>query len=150
MLRHYREMKSIKKELLVPYSASNMFNLVNDLERYPEFLPWCNKATILQSSENLMIGAIELKYAAFNQSFTTKNTLVAPHKITMNLVDGPFKHFFGEWTFTDISAEGSKVEFLLQFEFQNALLGLAFNKVFEGIANEMITHFYQRAQKIYG
>jgi ribosome-associated toxin RatA of RatAB toxin-antitoxin module len=143
-------MPTINKELLVPYSASAMYNLVNDIEKYPEFLPWCKSATIITKSAEEVTAELSLSYAAFSQSFTTRNTLVVDSKIIMQLVRGPLKHLQGEWQFIDINQHGSKVLFNLSFEVENSFLGLAIGKVFSGIASELVDHFYKRAKHVYG
>ena len=143
-------MTIINRQMIVPYLAENMYNLVNDVKKYPEFLTWCTNAEILQETDSELIAELVLAYSKYQQRFTTKNTLAAPNKITMNLIDGPFKYLNGVWQFTDITSNGSKVEFQLEFEFENYFMGLAFGKIFKNIAEQMIECFCRRAKEIYG
>jgi len=143
-------MTEINKELLVPYSAEQMYSLVNDIEQYPEFLDWCSKANILEQSKDSITAKLNLAYSGFEQSFTTKNIIEPHNKVTMSLVDGPFKNLDGIWLFTDINNAGSKVEFKLDFEFDNFFMAMTFNKVFSGMVEKMVDCFYQRAKQVYG
>lgn len=143
-------MPVINKELLVPYTAEAMYNLVNDIQKYPEFLPWCKTAVIIAQNEHEITAKLGLSYAGFTQSFTTRNSLLPYSKIIMQLVEGPLKHLQGEWQFTNINQLGSKVMFCLDFEVENSFLGMAVSKVFSGIAVELVDHFYKRAKYVYG
>ncbi len=143
-------MTAIKKELIVPYSCEQMFNLVNDIERYPEFLDWCYSAKIIEYTANEIVAELTISYSGIDKSFTTTNTLVSSNKIMMNLVEGPFKHLTGTWDFIAINNQGCKVEFKLDFEFSNYFVSLMFGKVFQEIAERIVNNFSQRAQDIYG
>ena len=111
-------MAKVNRSALMPYSAQQMFNVVNGIEQYPEFLPWCASSEIIQQSENLMEASILMKKGKLNHSFTTRNSLVPDQKIQVDLVNGPFKYLSGHWTFTPISEQGSKIELNLEFEFK--------------------------------
>src|SRR5689334_5101821 len=105
---HYLRMRKVHKNALVPYSAADMYALVNDVARYPEFLPWCRGSEVLESDATEMRARLDLVRGRFNKSFTTRNYLTPGSAITMTLEDGPFKKLEGRWRFTDLGAEGSK------------------------------------------
>ena len=142
-------MKKVNRSALMPYSAQQMFNVVNGIEQYPEFLPWCASSQILQQSENMMEASILMKKGKLNHSFTTRNTLVPDQKIQVDLVNGPFKYLSGHWTFTSISEQGSKIELNLEFEFSNSIIGFLIGPVFTQIANTLVDAFCQRAHQLY-
>ncbi len=143
-------MSEVYKELLVPYSATKMYNLVNDINKYPEFLPWCTSANIIAQEDEEIQAKLQLAYAGFKHEFTTCNKLDPSRKIDLKLVNGPFKYLSGQWVFTDINNNGSKVELKLDFEFDNPILAFTFGKFFKQVANELVEHFYKRAQVVYG
>lgn len=142
-------MKKVNRSALMPYSAQQMFNVVNGIEQYPEFLPWCASSQIIQQSENMMEASILMKKGKLNHSFTTRNTLVPDQKIQVDLVNGPFKYLSGHWTFTSISEQGSKIELNLEFEFSNSIIGFLIGPVFTQIANTLVDAFCQRAHQLY-
>lgn len=143
-------MTVINRQMIVSYLASDMYNLVNDIKKYPEFLTWCVGADILQQTDSELVAELVLAYGQYKQRFTTKNKLEASARITMSLVDGPFKYLNGVWLFTDLGNNGSKVELQLEFEFENYFVGLAFGKIFKNIAEQMVESFCRRAKDIYG
>lgn len=143
-------MTTLHKELLVPYSAEQMYDLVNDINKYSDFLPWCSLSQIIEQTEDSMTAKLGLSYSGFSQEFTTQNKLEPGCKIELNLVSGPFKHFSGIWKFTDIGESGCKVELDLDFSFSNPILAMTVGKFFESAATELVTNFYKRAQNIYG
>jgi ribosome-associated toxin RatA of RatAB toxin-antitoxin module len=134
----------------VPYSAKAMFALVNDIEAYPEFLPLCSAATILQRNADTMTARVELSKGPLHQSFTTRNRL-APHSaIHMSLVDGPFKFLQGSWSFKPLDGDLTEVALDLGFEFKNRLLATAFGKLFKQLSATMVEAFCRRARELYG
>ena len=143
-------MRKIHKNALVPYPASEMYKLVNDVARYPEFLPWCRGAEVLESSATDMRARLDLARGSFHKSFTTHNDLTPGRAITMTLEDGPFKHLEGRWRFTDLGPEGSKVELDMEFQFDSMLLDLVAGKVFEDICNSLVDAFIRRAASLHG
>lgn len=155
-------MPKINKELLVPYNAQQMYDLVNDINKYHEFLPWCHNSIILENTTQYIIAKLDLShdnFSSFSQSFTTKNILnkynsdivgLYNYKIAMSLLDGPFKYLNGTWEFKNINNKGCKVNLVLDFEFNNFILAMTLNKFFEKITSELVDSFYQRAQNIYG
>jgi ribosome-associated toxin RatA of RatAB toxin-antitoxin module len=142
-------MTVISKHSAVPYQASEMFALVDDVASYPEFLPWCNATAVLYRSEDEVRATIEIAHAAFHKSFSILHRMQNNKMIEMRLVEGPFKHFEGFWRFEPI-ADGCKVYFELEFRFSSKLLGLAAGPLFGQIANSLVDAFTQRAAQIYG
>ncbi|MGL4861402.1 MAG: type II toxin-antitoxin system RatA family toxin [Enterobacteriaceae bacterium] len=142
-------MPEIRRSALVPYSAEQMYRLVNDVPAYPAFLPGCTGSRILKSSEDQMIAAVDVAKVGVKNTFTTHNVLETNRGIKMQLVDGPFRKLTGGWHFIPLSAEACKVELYLDFEFTNKLIELAFGRIFKELAGNMVTAFTRRAQEIY-
>jgi len=153
-------MHEISHSAILPYSREDLFNLVNDIENYPEFLPHCTRTKIHEvfSEPNgleKIKASIFLKKGPFSHSFTTENICHFPHKIELSLIEGPFKSFQGEWEFillhsnTDPIQQACKVNLKLKFEIENSLLNQAFAKLFENIANKMLDAFCHRADELY-
>jgi len=143
-------MRKVHKNALVPYSAADMYALVNDVARYPEFLPWCRGSQVLESSPTEMRARLDLVRGRFSKSFTTHNYLTPGQAITMTLEDGPFKKLEGRWKLTDLGAEGSKVELDMEFEFESGLLDLIAGPVFHDICNSLVDAFIKRATQLHG
>ncbi|MAC48061.1 MAG: ubiquinone-binding protein [Oceanospirillum sp.] len=143
-------MTTVTRTALVMHSAKQMYDLVNDCESYPKFLPWCSNARLIEFSDTHMVGELEVAKAGIKHSFTTRNTLHEPHKIELALVNGPFKRLEGEWRFDALSEEACKVSLTLEFEFAGKMLGLALGSVFNQAANTMVDAFCQRADEVYG
>jgi ribosome-associated toxin RatA of RatAB toxin-antitoxin module len=143
-------MANIQKTLLISHSALRMYDLVTDIEKYPEFLPWCGGVEIFQSTPELMEAKISINFKGIKQFFHTKNHQKAPHTIDMSFVDGPFKNFEGHWIFTELRADACKIEFQLKYEFSNFLLDKVIGPVFSMIANTFVNSFVQRANDLYG
>ncbi|WP_404402443.1 type II toxin-antitoxin system RatA family toxin [Idiomarina seosinensis] len=142
-------MPRIEKSALVPYSAQQMFDLVNDIDTYPEFVPGCVDARVSEQGENYKVATLDISKAGIRKSFTTKNILSAPERIDMQLVDGPFKQLRGGWRFIPISDDACKIQFELEFEFASRLLGMAFGKIFSEVTTRMVDAFAQRAKQVY-
>ncbi|WP_288131161.1 type II toxin-antitoxin system RatA family toxin [Microbulbifer sp.] len=143
-------MTEIERSALVMFSAEQMFDLVNDVASYPQFLPGCRGAEVLHEDAGTLEARLELSRAGISQSFVTRNRLLRPHSMTLELVDGPFSEFNGHWQFTPLNENACKVVFTLRFRVQNRLLGAAAGKLFSGIANQMVDAMCERAGKIYG
>ncbi|AHB69315.1 hypothetical protein P262_01344 [Cronobacter malonaticus] len=133
----------------MPYSAEQMYKLVNDVKSYPEFLPGCVGSRVLESSPGQMTAAVEVSKAGISKTFTTRNTLISNQSILMHLVDGPFKKLMGGWKFTPLTEDACQIEFNLDFEFTNKLIELAFGRVFKELASSMVQAFSQRAKEVY-
>ena len=142
-------MPSIQRSALVAYSASQMYDLVNDVEKYDSFLPGCVKSQVLESGDNYMLASLVLSKAGVKQRLTTSNTLIKDTAIEMDLSDGPFKSLSGGWRFTPLSDEACKIELKLDFVFSSRLMEVAFGKIFNSLANNMVNAFSQRAKQVY-
>ncbi len=142
-------MAKISHSALVPYSAEKMYQLVNDVDAYSEFLPGCSGSRILESDEHQMTAAVDVSKAGISKTFVTRNTLQSNQSIHMQLVDGPFRKLTGGWSFTPLSEDACKVELNLEFEFTNMLVELAFGRVFKELTGSMVKAFTQRAKEVY-
>jgi len=140
----------ISRNALVPYSTEEMYRLVDDIESYPDFLPWCRSTKVISRDENEVKASIEIARGALNKSFTTLNRLQHNKIIEMRLVSGPFKHLQGFWRFDALGEQASKISFDLDFEFDSRLLALAVGPVFNQIVNSMVDAFSKRAVEVYG
>lgn len=139
----------VERSALVNYSASQMFDLVNDIEAYPRFMDGCIGAKILARGDDWLEARLELSKGGVSQSFVTHNQLQPPHSMSMDLVDGPFKYLRGVWRFTPLGEQACKVTFELEFELQNRLLGMAVGKLFEGVSNKQVDALCARAKQVY-
>ena len=142
-------MELVEKTVLVAYSAEQMFSLVDHIEDYPKFLPWCGGASVTELDGTIVHATLHIDYHHLKQSFTTENIRKPPHQIDMTLQDGPFKHLDGCWRFIPLSPSACKIEFRLHYEFSNKLLGKMVGPVFYYIANSFVDAFIQRAEKVY-
>jgi ribosome-associated toxin RatA of RatAB toxin-antitoxin module len=142
-------MQRVRKSVLVPYAAAEMFALVDDVEAYPKFLPWCGGAKVLERHDGGKTARIDIDYHGVKAHFTTDNANLPPDKIVITLKDGPFKHLHGEWRFRALSDEASKVEFELAYEFATHLIETIVGPVFSHIANTFIDAFVRRAEKLH-
>lgn len=143
-------MAIIHKSALVPYSAEQMYDLVNDVESYPKFLPWCAEVQLLSKNRESLMATIVVSKGALRQAFTTMNAMEEGQRIEMNLVEGPFKYFKGLWRFDPLEAKGCEISFHLNLEFARGLIGLAFGRTFSQLANSLVDAFCQQAQERYG
>lgn len=142
-------MKQVSRSALVLFSAEQMFNLVNDVARYPEFLPGCSGSRVIESSDLSMVASVDVSKAGISKTFTTSNVLVASEAILMNLVNGPFKVLKGGWYFTALDEQACKVELKLEFEFSSKMVELAFGKIFNELTSNMVNAFTKRAKQVY-
>lgn len=141
---------TISKSALVPYSASDMYALVDDIESYPRFLPWCTAARVLSRDEDEVRAVLELSRGGMHKTFTTCNRLQRHKMIELRLLEGPFRHLEGFWRFSALSGDSCKVSLDMDFEFSNKLTGLVFGPVFNQIANALVDAFCKRATEVYG
>lgn len=142
-------MPTINQSALVPYSASQMYQLVNDYERYPEFVPGCVEGRTLSQNGAELTAELVIAKAGISQAFTTHNQMIENQSIKMELVEGPFKFLRGEWRFQALDEQCCKIQLQLQFEFSNPLIAMAFGKIFTHLTNKMIEAFKQRAKEVY-
>ena len=143
-------MQVVERSALVVYTPAQMFALVNDVARYPDFLPWCVGVKVEEVSATERIAALKISRGVLQTEFTTRNTLLPDAQIHMQLMHGPFRDLTGLWRFEAIGARGSRVEFRVQFEFKNRLTAAAFDAVFETLCGSIVDAFAQRAQRVYG
>ena len=142
-------MYTVTRSALVRHSARKMFILVDDIDQYPEFLPWCGGSEVISRTGEEVIASIKIAYKGVEKSFTTRNQLVGTQKIILTLVDGPFSKLNGIWEFIQLEENASKVELNLQFDFSNRLLRVLVDPVFRIIADSMVDSFVKRAEEIY-
>ncbi len=149
-------MKHVKKSVLLWYSPHEMYTLVTVIEDYPRFLPWCERAEVLERSDNSVTARLHLAYLGVRQSFTTRNVQVAGSSVELQLVDGPFSELAGTWRFVPLpaadgaQAKACKVEFDLRYSFANAALEAVVSPVFDRIANTFVESFFKRAEQVHG
>ena len=142
-------MALVEKSVLLPYSAEQMFALVDNVADYPTFLPWCGGASVVEAGENTIHATVHINYHHIKQNFTTENIRQPPNNIAMTFQQGPFKHLDGNWHFTALSPTACKIEFKLHYEFSNKLLEKMVGPVFHFIANNFVDAFTHRAGKVY-
>ncbi len=143
-------MAEVNQSVLVPYSAAQMFELVDAVERYPEFLPWCAASELIDRNDAELRAALHVNFRGIKQKFSTRNSRSAPHAMGIQLVEGPFKALEGSWKFIPLSDAGCKVEFRLSWEFSSRLLASLAGPVFNHIALTMVDAFVKRAESLYG
>ena len=134
----------------MPYSASKMYAIVNDVASYPDYLPWCGGAVIHEQTENRMDASIQMKKAGLNHWFRTRNRLVPGSSIELSLVEGPFRRLTGHWSFQTLDEEACRISLSLKFEVAGGIVGAVLSPAFSHIANTMVDSFCQRARQIYG
>jgi ribosome-associated toxin RatA of RatAB toxin-antitoxin module len=143
-------MRRINRSAIVPYSPEQMFALVEDVESYPSFLPWCHDATIERQNEDEVEATLEIRRGGIGKTFRTRNSLKPPDAITLELMEGPFRSLGGAWTFRALGHDGCRVSLQLAFEFESRLTDLLLGAVFEEICNSLVDAFTRRAHEIYG
>ena len=143
-------MAVVHKSVLLNYSAKQMFALVDRVEDYPKFLPWCGGVEVRERDGDRLIATLAINYHGVRQSFTTENTNTQPVSMQMRLVDGPFKSLDGTWTFKVLREDACKVDFDLKYEFSSRLLEQIIGPVFSMIANSFVDSFCKRAEVVYG
>ena len=146
-------MKTVHKSVLLWYSPQEMYALVTDVARYPEFLPWCDRSRVIEQHTDGMTAEIGIAFSGLHQSFTTRNTHSEPNRVQLRLVDGPFSDLSGDWSFSalgDGSQRACKVDLTLNYGFDNVLLGKLVGPVFDKIAANLVDAFVKRAEQVYG
>lgn len=143
-------MAEVHKSALVKFSAQRMFQLVDHIEAYPEFLPWCSGSRILCRQTDVVEAELQITKGGFRKSFATRNCLDRFGKIYMSLLEGPFSSLEGVWNFIPLREDASKISLDLEFEMPGVLANLAFGAVFNQICNTMVSSFTQRAKELYG
>lgn len=143
-------MVNMNRSALVMFSARQMYDLVNDVESYPQFLPGCSNGALIESSEYHLVAAVSVSKAGIHKTFTTRNTMEPARTIDIQLVDGPFKTLHSTWTFTPLDEQSCKVDFFIEFEFSSPLIEFAFGKIFKELTGSMVNAFIKRAKDLYG
>jgi len=143
-------MHHISKSAIVPYTPQQMFELVNNIDDYSQFLNWCDSSSILNQSDDQITASVQINQGGLKQSFSTLNTLTPYKSIEMQLLDGPFDELSGEWRFETLGENASKVHLTLQFKFKSMLIDMALSPIFKSIANSQLDAFVTRAKYIYG
>ena len=140
-------MIEIERSAILSASAEHMFEMINDVAAYPSFMSGCENAEILEESETSMVARLHVRKAGISQSFTTRNELRRPESITLNLVEGPFSHFSGQWCITALAEDASKVVLKLQFVVRSKLAGKALERLFRSVADEIVEAVSVRANQ---
>ncbi len=143
-------MNTLKRSALVPYTARQMFELVNNIEEYPRFLQWCSKSTIVSRTEQEVVAELDITWKGMSKSFSTRNVLSPYSCMEMSLVSGPMKHMKGKWDFIEVDEKACKVMLDMEFEFAGNFIDLLFQPVFQSIANSLVDAFCKRAVELYG
>jgi ribosome-associated toxin RatA of RatAB toxin-antitoxin module len=143
-------MTIIKRSALVSYTPRQMFELVNNVEDYPHFLPWCRESHIISQDDKQVEATLEIAWSGMHKNFTTRNYLHPYERMDITLVDGPFKHLEGRWNFIPLGEQGCKVNMELEFELTGHILDKVFQPIFNHIANSLVDAFCKRAVEVYG
>ena len=142
-------MAQVHKTVLINHTAAQMFALVDDVLKYPEFLPWCGGVDLISQDENSTVATLHIAYHGLHQKFTTENHKTYPSLMDIQLKNGPFKHLEGVWKFVALNDEACKIEFMLNYEFANGFLEKIIAPVFSHIANTFVDGFVARADVVY-
>jgi ribosome-associated toxin RatA of RatAB toxin-antitoxin module len=143
-------MRRIERSVLVPYSAERMFHLVENIDDYPEFLPWCPASQARPLTDGSVEATIQIAFHGVRTRFTTRNVSVPPREIRITLVDGPFRTLSGHWQFLELAPQSCKVTLNLQYQFAAGLLSRLIAPVFDSVAGSLIDAFARRAESLYG
>ena len=141
-------MKRISRSAIVEHPAAGLYALVQDIEAYPEFLPWCLAAKVRERAPHRTVATLTVGLRGLRQSFTTENHDRDGEAIDMKLLEGPFRRFAAHWRFRPLGRHAARIEFSLSYEFSNRLLARALDPLFEKIANTMVDAFTQRAARL--
>ena len=140
----------IQRSALLPYPAQALFDLVNDVASYPQFLPWCRASEVLEVSETHMLASLEVAKGSIGQRFVTRNVLLPGQRIEMNLQEGPFTSLHGVWEFKALGDKACKISLDLTFDYAGPLVKATLGPLFTQAANTMVDAFCQRAKQLYG
>ncbi|MGA4530835.1 type II toxin-antitoxin system RatA family toxin [Ectopseudomonas chengduensis] len=140
----------IQRSALLPYPAQALFDLVNDVAGYPQFLPWCRASEVLEVSETHMLASLEVAKGSIGQRFVTRNVLLPGQRIEMNLQEGPFASLHGVWEFKALGDKACKISLDLTFDYAGPLVRATLGPLFNQAANTMVDAFCQRAKQLYG
>jgi ribosome-associated toxin RatA of RatAB toxin-antitoxin module len=140
-------MPIISQSSLMPHSQASLFHLINQVDNYPHFMPFCTQAKVLEKNEKQIVACITLQKGPLKESFTTKNDLYPHEKMVLHLVQGPFKHLEGCWTFEEKSKETTLVTLHLDYEFSSFMISCVFGALFKKAAHDLIESFNHFAKK---
>ena len=146
-------MKTVSKSVLIWYSPEEMFSLVVGVEKYPEFLPWCDHSRVIEQDAGGMVAEIGIAFSGLRQTFITRNIHESGRRMQMHLVKGPFSHLDGDWHFHPVgdgSQRACRVELLLNYGFSSKTLAALVGPVFDRIAGTLVDAFVKRAEQVYG
>lgn len=143
-------MHTLKRNALVPYSTRQMFELVNRIEDYPRFLPWCHTSHIISRTDEEVIAALDVSWKGIHKSFSTRNRLYPFEKVEISLIKGPLHRLEGTWMFYELDENACKITLDLEFEFTGHFFDRLFQPVFQHIANTLVDAFTRRARELYG
>lgn len=143
-------MRHVKRSALVAYSATQLFDLVDDVDAYADFLPWCSRSEVLKRSDDVVEATVELQKGSVSKSFTTRNERVPGESLGIELIGGPFRHLQGGWSFQSLGDDGCKVSLDIEFEFESRMVDMMFGAFFQDTCNSLVDAFVQRAGDIYG
>jgi len=142
--------REVRRSALVTFSPEQMFDLVIDVERYPQFLPWVESAELHERTEHDLRASMVMQRGGMRERFTTRNRFERPSSMTLELVDGPFRVLDGRWTFLPLGESGTRIELEMRFEFANPIVSMLFGKAFEQSCNTLIDAFSERARRLHG
>lgn len=143
-------MYAVSRSALVPFSASQMYDLVREIEDYPDFLPWCGGSKVLETFPDGISGRVDIRKGRLHKSFSTRNYFRQNAEIRMELLEGPFSQLFGKWLFEPIGDQGSRISLELKFDFSSTLARITIGPVFNSITDQLVDAFVKRAEEIYG
>jgi len=143
-------MAAIVRSALVGYSAAEMYALVENIEAYPEFLPWCRSSEVLTRREDVTTAKLAVGLKGIQQAFTTENVNRPGESIAMRLVQGPFRSFRAGWKFHVLGAHAARIEFCMDYQLSGGVVGKLLGPLFDHIADTMVDAFHRRAQAVYG
>lgn len=141
-------MPTVRKSVIVARPTEAMFALVEDVERYPEFLPWCAGAHVYERTEHVIRARLDIAYRGLRTHVATVNAKEAPRRMTLELVDGPFEYFHGEWRFTPLGDAGCRAELALDYKFASPALQVLLGRVFDHVADTLVERFVERAEAL--
>lgn len=143
-------MRTVRRSAIVPYRATEMYDLVNDVEAYQQFLPWCSRSAVRSRSDEAVEATLELRHGALSRAFTTRNVLTPGRAIDIGLLGGPFRQLRGGWRFEPLGDAGCRVSLELEFEFESRMVDLLFGTFFEQTCNSLVDAFTARAEAVHG
>ncbi len=141
-------MREVKRTALVSQPPAVLFALINDIDAYPQFLPWCTHARVLERTDTHILATIGVRQGALSGEFTTRNTLEPDHAISMHLIKGPFSALEGRWVLTPIAPAGCRVDFTVRFAFKNRLTAVLLEPLFAQTIGSLVDAFVQRARTV--